>query len=100
MRREKNLKQADLASIIGVSKSSISHYETDKDEASDKVKLEIARLFNVSMDYLFGIIDEPVTWYHQDKYMKMPENMNTNEQDLLMDFMAFLEYRGNKKWRF
>ena len=100
LRREKNLKQEDLANIIGISKSSVSHYETDKDEASDKVKLAIARYFNVSMDYLFGIIDEPVAWYHQDKFIRVPVNMNDDEKNMLLEFMAFLEYRGSRKWRF
>ena len=97
LRREKNLKQEELANIIGVSKSSVSHYETNKDEASDNVKIEIARYFNVSLDYLLGIIEEPVACYHQDRFIRIPVNMNVDEKNILMDFIAFLEYRRNKK---
>jgi len=50
LRRAKNVRQEDLATILGVQKAVISHYETDKVDPSDKVKVEIAKFFDNIID--------------------------------------------------
>ena len=94
LRREQGLSQKALAAIIGVYKSAVSHYETNKDSPSDKVKIAIARYFNVSLDYLLGIIDEAVTFYNQSVFLRIPKSMTNDDKNLMMEFLAFLEYRS------
>ena len=96
LRRQRGLSQKELADIIGVYKSAVSHYETDKDSPSDKIKISIARYFNVSVDYLLGLIDEAVPFYDQDVYLWLPKDMRSDEKSLMMDFLDFIEYKRHK----
>ena len=93
LRRAKNVRQEDLATILGVQKAVISHYETDKVDPSDKVKVEIAKFFDISMDYLMGIIDEAVPCYHSEIFMKIPKNIRKDERDLLEEFIGFINHK-------
>ena len=96
LRREQGMSQEELATIIGVYKSAVSHYENNKDSPSDKIKIAIAKYFNVSMDYLLGIIDEAVPFYNQDVFLWIPKNMTNDDKNLLVELLAFLEYRSCK----
>lgn len=54
LRREKNISQADLGKLLGVTKVSISGYEKGTRMPSMGVLLNIIRLFDVSADYMLG----------------------------------------------
>ena len=54
LRMEKNLRQDQIASLVGVEKSSISLYENDMRQPSYEVLIRYAEVFHVSTDYLFG----------------------------------------------
>ncbi len=55
LRLQKNWSQDDLAKRIGVKKSSVSAYENDLRLPSYETLIEIARVFDVSTDYLLEI---------------------------------------------
>lgn len=52
MRKEKNLRQSDLAEILSVSRSAVSNWENNKGYPDILTIIEIANYFNVSLDYL------------------------------------------------
>ena len=54
LREEKCLYQADLAKILNVSKSTISGWEIGRNQPSYDMLIDIARYFDVSIDYLLG----------------------------------------------
>ncbi len=54
LRKELNLSQEELAEKLGIDVSSINRYEKDKREPEYATLLQIAALFNVSVDYLLG----------------------------------------------
>jgi transcriptional regulator with XRE-family HTH domain len=53
-RREKGLTQDDLASYIGVSKASVSKWETGQSYPDITFLPQLAAFFNISMDELMG----------------------------------------------
>lgn len=55
LRQRDNMTQAELAKILGVSKSTVSMYECDKRKPSFEVLEAIADQFNVDMNFLYGI---------------------------------------------
>ena len=87
LRKAKGLRQEELSEIIGVQKSTVSLYEKDKNNPSDKVKIEIARYFNVSLDYLLGVIDEPVPCYNPKSFIKLPDDISEKKKSLLSDYL-------------
>jgi len=57
LRKEKNLTQEELAKILGISRSTIAGYETERKEPDYETLKKIADFFNVSTDYLLGRTD-------------------------------------------
>ena len=93
IRKVKKLRQEDLASAAGVKKSSISLYESGKNEPSDKIKVEISKLLNISIDYLLGTIDEPMPSYDEKTFMRLPDDLTAEEKIMLSEFIAYLRFR-------
>lgn len=54
LREDHNYTQQQLADALHVSKNSISHYELKVSMPSIDVMIEIADLFDVTLDYLLG----------------------------------------------
>ena len=54
LRENHNLSQKEFANILNIANSTLSQYESDKRVPSDEVKLQIAKYFNVTTDYLLG----------------------------------------------
>lgn len=54
LRLQRGMTQANLATVLGVTKTMISAYETGTRKPSNDNLMEIALFFDVSMDWLFG----------------------------------------------
>lgn len=57
LRIEKNLTQDKLAKLVGMSKMTISHWESGYCEPSIAQLIMLSNLFEVSVDYLVGKTD-------------------------------------------
>lgn len=55
LRLKENMTQAELARKLGLTKSVISAYETELRQPSYDVLIHIAKIFNVSTDFLLGV---------------------------------------------
>lgn len=54
LRKQQNLSQDELAKKAGVSRTIIGNYERNTNTPSIEVLLKLAKVFNVSVDYLIG----------------------------------------------
>lgn len=68
-RRERNLTQEELASMLGVTKAAVSKWENEESYPDITLLPQIAQLFHMTMDYLFDFApnDKPlvvVNEYH------------------------------------
>ena len=59
LRKARKEQQADLADAIGVKQSTISDIENGRRTTSFDKLAAISQHYNVSADYLLGLIDEP-----------------------------------------
>lgn len=57
LRKEKGLTQEGLAAVLGVTQDSISLWELDKRLPDTLYIVEMAKLFEVTSDYLLGLSD-------------------------------------------
>lgn len=57
LRLNKNLRQEQVANLIGVNKSAISTYENNTRQPSFEILVRLAALYRVSTDYLLGRTD-------------------------------------------
>jgi len=54
LRKQQNLSQDELAKKTGVSRTIIGNYERNANTPSIEVLLKLAKVFNVSVDFLIG----------------------------------------------
>lgn len=59
LRKSKNISQLKLALDLNTNQNTISRYETGEREPGIAELIKIAGYFNVSVDYLLGITDNP-----------------------------------------
>ena len=61
LREDRNLKQKDIADLLGIEQTNYSRYELGKYMLGIDKYIILAQFYNVSLDYLAGIIDTPKT---------------------------------------
>ena len=77
LRKEKGLSQISLSLKLNVSQKMISAYENGKSEPSIATLMQMADIFNTSVDYIIGYTNiQPI-----DKTVQM--SLNEDECDLL-----------------
>lgn len=52
LRKENNIKQKEIAEVLGVSQNTYSQYETGKIALTDQILITLADYYQVSVDYL------------------------------------------------
>lgn len=57
LREDHDLKQSDVAAILGISQQYYQCYESGKNELPLRHCITLARYYNVSIDYLVGLTD-------------------------------------------
>ena len=77
LRKDHGLSQEQLAQILGVSHYTVSSYECNRSDPDDKSKIKLAQLFNVSVDYMLGLIDERFSFQREDDLLVLPRDLTT-----------------------
>lgn len=89
LRKLRNLNQEDLQKEFTLSSGCYSLYENDKRKPGYETLIKFANFYNVSLDYLLGRTEEPVT----------PSNMNVTfpkeEIELIIKYRALDEHGKN-----
>lgn len=93
LRKDADLTQDELAAILKINKHSISSYERGKSEPPDELKVAIAKYFNVSIDYLLGVTNEPVPIDRQEKVIRLPPGF---PQQAIAEVKQFIDYIAYK----
>ena len=93
LRKAKGLKQYELANIIGIKKAAMSLYESDKGTPNDATKVAIARFFDVSLDYLLGVIDKQVPYYKEDGFLILPDILTSEDRHVLTELLGYYVYK-------
>ena len=70
LRKDKGMTQAELAAKLELSPLTVSSYECGRSAPDDETKVKIAEIFDVSVDYLLGLIREPVSFACSFLYCK------------------------------
>ena len=63
LREDRELKQSDIAKLLSTTQEQISKYETGKQMMGIDKYIKLAKFYNVSLDYIAGLIDVPKKLY-------------------------------------
>ena len=86
LRKRNNITQAELAEKLSLSYQAISQWEHSNTYPDITILPEIAKIFNVSIDYLFGITSSN---YNEDNNIVLPHEVND-------DTLYIVVSKGNK----
>ena len=86
--------QRDLANAIEVGRTTISEYESGKIVSKQEWLLRIANHFNVSVDYLTGVSDNPAT--RKQNASDLDALLNTIHHILLDEYDTPVTYEGEQ----
>lgn len=59
LREDLGLSQDEIAFRLGISRATVNRYENDRYDLKLSYAIELAKIYNVSLDYLTGLIDDP-----------------------------------------
>jgi len=99
LRKDAGLTQDDLAAILNINKHSISSYEREKSEPPDAIKIAIAQYFDVSVDYLLGLTNNPAPVAQKQKIVRLPAAFPDEKISALREYIDFLLYREKRAAR-
>lgn len=98
LRKEYNMTQQELADRLNLSKYAISSYENTNTSPKDELKVEIARIFNVSLDYLLGLIDTPLPYSRdENEVLVYPPNFSDKNKEEAQSFVGYLHRKKEPK---
>lgn len=80
MREDHDLKQKDVAEILQISRQYYTRYENEQNEIPVHHLIVLARYYDVSLDYLTGLIDHPHPIEENKIYT------TTNERKVLQEY--------------
>lgn len=98
-REEKGLSQKELANLIGYeSKSAVSYIESDKREVPFDKLSEIAKVLDVSPNWLLGWSEEPV-FIQTDLSITVEQLKNLDRDQLarVRKYIEFIKFEGGAK---
>lgn len=58
LRKEKGMTQSELANLLHTTQSAIGHWENNRRTIPQDKIIDIANIFNVTTDYLYGIAND------------------------------------------
>lgn len=89
LRTNKGVTQEDVAKALGVSTATIGNYELGiRIPKDDKMWMQLANFFNVSVDYLMGNTSSTILQYNKptepqkDELIKLIINSNISDEQL------------------
>ena len=58
LREDRDMNQTQVASILSMSQTGYSKYETGENDIPTQVLIALAKFYHTSVDYLLGLTDE------------------------------------------
>jgi len=96
LRQDKKMLQKELGQRLGVSVATVSAYECNKTTPSDEIKIKIARIFNVSLDYLLGLTKEKID-LDRKNVLILPQPYPVEVREEMLDYARVRNARIAKR---
>lgn len=93
LRKDRGFSQQELADLLGVSHFTISSYECNRSDPDDTLKVKIAEIFNISTDYLLGLVREPYSYKRDSKCLYLPDGLDRDDIAAIRLYVDFLRFK-------
>lgn len=96
LRKSASLTQKELAKQLNLTLYAISAYENNRNEPPDSIKILFAKRFNVSIDYLLGMTDNPNAYEDDSYFIRLPSSFPLSKKEELINYMNYIIYQTNE----
>ena len=93
LRKDRGVSQVELAKLLGVSSNTISSYECNRSDPDDNLKIVIAKYFDISLDYLLGLKDEPSSFKEAKNIIILPKDFESEDIESVKEYVQFIKYK-------
>lgn len=90
LREQRKLTQEDLANHLGITRAALSHYETNRREPDYTTIDKIANLFSVTVDYLIGRTNNPLSALTSE-VREFTDSLELSDEELLKKFALTID---------
>lgn len=107
LREDNHYKQRQVADYLGISQQAYSYYELNKRELPSRHVVNLAKLYNVSSDYILGMEPGHIGSYDLNaKFIKditlkdiiiNLEKLNTSNRQEIIKYMSYLGHSQKKQ---
>lgn len=84
LREDRDLSQQEIANVLGISRQYYHCYETGKNEIPLRHCVTLAKFYNVSLDYISGILSTPLPL----KRAKQAETTETKAERIARKYLC------------
>ena len=93
LRKDRGYSQQELADLLGVSHFTISSYECNRSDPDEALKVKIAEIFDISIDYLLGLVKEPFSYKRDRKCLYLPDGLDGEDMAAARLYVEFLRFK-------
>lgn len=90
LRAKRNLSQVEMAEILGIPRTTYTHYESGRSEMDYSMLCKVADFFGVTVDEILGRTSEPGIFdnarIEQPEIVQLYERMTPEEQNNLVNY--------------
>ncbi len=94
LRKDNKMSQKMLAKMLDISEYTISSYERNKSEPDDEIKIKIARIFDISLDYLLGLSNQIHSY--KDSEVTIPNSLAVGDLAKIQDYINMVALTSRK----
>ncbi len=99
-RQRANMTQQYVALTLGIKPPSVSNWESGKTRPAIDNLIELAKLYNVTTDYLLGVSDNPATIESIAKESRdeiLLKSFHSLSEDGKKEILEYLKFKTSKK---
>jgi transcriptional regulator with XRE-family HTH domain len=95
--KQRNIKQKELSAETGITEGNISDWKKGRSHPTSEAIIKIAKYFDVSTDYLFGLTDNPAPLGNavtrEEKLQRNIALMSPEQRKRAEEYIEFLKSR-------
>ena len=97
---DSDIKQKKLAEIFHISEGALSNYLTGRSEMPVEILVKIAQYFDLSMDYLVGLSDEPrpnmTLTKNEQNMVNQFRQLNQDQRELILQALNLMQEQNKR----
>lgn len=94
LRKDRKISQQQLAEQLNISVHTVSSYERSRSSPDDEILIRIAKFFDISIDYLMGLIDKKCS-YNRESVIELSASLSKEDLAKIQEYVDMVALTSN-----